>query len=296
MKKIKKIFLLLVFILIFTACSTTSSNKNEKMENTEYSPSKYIIGIEPGSGTAQISAEVIKKYGLNQKMTSGSSAVMTQLLGDAYKNKEDIVVTGWTPHWIFGKYDLKYLEDPKNGFGEPEQIVTLTRQGFAQYSPGANQILDKFHWTAEDMQSVLMDINEGRDVRQAAKDWVDKNRNLVDEWIKDSPNGDGQTIRLAYTIWDSEYASAYVIMTVLEEKNYNVSMMAVEPGPLFAALAYGSADASVSAWLPKTHKNYMDKYGDTIVNLGANMEDASIGFVVPQYMEIDSIEDLKNYK
>lgn len=294
MKKHKILGLLLVLTLALVGCG--SDDAEEEEIPTDYSPEEFIIGIEPGSGTAQISEEVIEVYDLDQEMTSNSSAVMTQLLGDAYKKKDPIVVTGWVPHWIFGEYDLKFLEDPKKAFGEPEQIETLARKGFKEDNPGAYKLLENFSWTPEDMESVLTDIHKGEDVKLSAQKWVDNNRDKVDEWTKDVPDGKGQSVKLGYTIWDSEYSSAHVVMTVLEEKGYDVIMMAVEPGPLFAALAYGSCDATVSAWLPKTHKNYMDKYGDMIDDLGPNLEGASIGFVVPTYMDIDSIEELKDYK
>jgi glycine betaine/proline transport system substrate-binding protein len=38
---------------------------------------------------------------------TSSSGAMTVALGQAIKNNEDIVITGWSPHWMFAKYDLK---------------------------------------------------------------------------------------------------------------------------------------------------------------------------------------------
>ena len=54
---------------------------------------------------------------------------MTVALGQAIKNNEDIVITGWSPHWMFAKYDLKYLADPKGTMGGEEAIHTMARQG-----------------------------------------------------------------------------------------------------------------------------------------------------------------------
>ncbi|WP_302183295.1 glycine betaine ABC transporter substrate-binding protein, partial [Salmonella enterica] len=47
------------------------------------------------------------------KLVPSSSVAMTVALGEAIKQHKDIVITGWSPHWMFNKYDLKYLADPK---------------------------------------------------------------------------------------------------------------------------------------------------------------------------------------
>ncbi|WP_219565350.1 glycine betaine ABC transporter substrate-binding protein [Streptococcus macedonicus] len=61
---------------------------------------------------------------------------------------------------------------------------------------------------------------------------------------------------------------------------------------MFQAVASGQADFSVAPWLPLTHQSFYERYGDQIDDLGANLNGARNGFVVPSYVEIDSIEDL----
>ncbi|GGG24124.1 glycine betaine ABC transporter substrate-binding protein [Paenibacillus abyssi] len=108
-----------------------------------------------------------------------------------------------------------------------------------------------------------------------------------------SANSDEKNITLAYVAWDSEIASTYVVKEVLEQKlHYNVEMLQVDAGPMFAGIADGSADAMVAAWLPTTHASYIDQYGDRIEDLGPNLDGTKIGLVVPAYMDINSIEDL----
>ncbi len=72
-----------------------------------------IIGIDPGAGLMSLSEEAVKQYNLdNMELMEGSGATMTAALADAIKNKKWVVVTGWSPHWMFGRWDLKYLKDP----------------------------------------------------------------------------------------------------------------------------------------------------------------------------------------
>lgn len=289
-KKLLSVFTILAIIL--TGCN--SENKEEE-KDFDYSPNKYIIGIEPGAGEMDAANQAMKDYDLDQKLTTGSSAVMTQMLGDAIKQKAPIVVTGWTPHWKFEKYDLKFLKDPKGSFGKPEEIHTLARKGLKEDKPNAYKLLDNFHWTVDDMQEVLVDLNDGMEIKDAARKWVDNNQDKVQKMYRGVKKSDGEVVSLAYVTWDSELSSAYVLKNILEDYGFEVRMISVEVGPLFAAIAYGSADVTPSAWLPQTHKNYMEKYGDMIDDLGPNLTNAKIGFVVPTYMDIDSIDELKDY-
>lgn len=252
-----------------------------------------ITGIDAGAGVMQAAETAIEEYGLDFELQASSSAAMTQALGDAIEDEKAIVVTGWTPHWKFAKYDLKYLEDPKGAFGGAEQIHTIGRLGLDEDMPNAYKILDQFNWEASDMESVMLEVNEGADVKEAARAWIDENADKVAEWTDGAEEVDGKAIKLAYVAWDSEIASTNVIGLVLEDMGYEVELTQVEAGPMWAAVAEGDADAIVAAWLPGTHKKYMEDYKDDVIDMGANLEGAKIGLVVPSYVEADSIEDLK---
>lgn len=147
-----------------------------------------ITGIEPGAGIMMASEEALKAYP-NLKSWSllpSSSGAMTVELSQAIENKEDIIVTGWSPHWKFASYDLKYLEDPEGVFGGVETINTFVRKGLEETVPEAYKVLDAFHWTAEDMEEVMLDINGGTKPKEAASKWIKENRALVDEWIAEA--------------------------------------------------------------------------------------------------------------
>ncbi|MBD7984812.1 glycine/betaine ABC transporter [Sporosarcina sp. Sa2YVA2] len=253
-----------------------------------------ITGIDPGAGIMEATEKAIKEYDLDKwDVTTGSGAAMTASLKKAYDKEKPIIVTGWTPHWKFAKFDLKYLDDPKGVYGGEEQIKTIARIGLAEDMPEAHQVLSNFHWTEEDMGEVMVAIQEGEKEEVAAQNWLDKNADKLAEWTDGVEKVDGDKIKLAYVAWDSEIASHNVMKLVLENVGYDVTLTQVEAGPLWTAVAEGSADASLAAWLPVTHKTYVDKFEGKFEDLGANMEGVKIGLVVPEYMDIDSIEDLK---
>ncbi|WFM70523.1 glycine betaine ABC transporter substrate-binding protein [Halomonas sp. CKK8] len=147
-----------------------------------------ITGIDPGAGIMGLTEEVVEAYELEEMdIQSGSGATMTAALESAIQNEQDIVVTGWTPHWKFSRWDLKYLEDPKNVYGDAEQIHTIARQGLEEEMPEAYAILDAFEWTPEQMGEVmLMNQEEDADPYENAKQWVEENQDLVQEWLPES--------------------------------------------------------------------------------------------------------------
>ncbi|WP_270660171.1 ABC transporter permease/substrate binding protein [Enterococcus thailandicus] len=145
---------------------------------------KKIIGIEPGAGVVNAAENTINTYDnlADWTVETSSSGAMTVALGQAIKKQEPIVITGWSPHWMFAKYELKYLEDPKNGMGSEEQIHTMVRKGLKEDQAEAYKVLDQFNWTKEDMEEVMLEINNGKDPQEAAKTWIENNQDKVASW------------------------------------------------------------------------------------------------------------------
>ncbi|MGT2716060.1 ABC transporter permease/substrate binding protein [Streptococcus respiraculi] len=145
---------------------------------------KKITGIEPGAGIMTSAEETVKTYSnlSDWELISASTGAMTTELERAIKNKEEIVLTGWSPHWMFSKYDLKYLEDPKGSMGQEEEIHTLTRKDLDKDLTEAVAVLDRFTWSQEDMESVMLDINQGMDAKKAAQKWVKDHTEQVRDW------------------------------------------------------------------------------------------------------------------
>ncbi|MCR8996670.1 glycine betaine ABC transporter substrate-binding protein [Brevibacillus laterosporus] len=143
-----------------------------------------IIGIEPGAGLMSAATKMLQDYHLTDwTLMEASSAAMATELQKAYSQQKPIVVTGWTPHWMFAKMKLKYLDDPQKSFGEDEQIHTIVRLGLQEDLPDAYQFLRQFKWTPEDMAQVMVRIQEGVEPDDAAKEWVDAHPEIVEKWL-----------------------------------------------------------------------------------------------------------------
>lgn len=143
-----------------------------------------IVGIDPGAGIMGLTEEVIDEYGLtNFELVEGSGATMAAALQDAVRNDEWIAVTGWSPHWKFGRWDLKYLEDPKGIYGDEEYIGTIVRKGLDKDMPEVYNFLENFSWTQNQMAQVMVWNQEGSDPYDSAKRFIEENPELVNEWL-----------------------------------------------------------------------------------------------------------------
>ncbi len=295
-KKYKKLITAsLALMVVFVAgCSSTDDKEETPAGETSLGEQLdyTITGIDAGAGVVAAAEQAMEDYDLEYKVQTSSGAAMTQALSDAIANEEPIIVTGWNPHWKFSKYDLKYLEDPKGSFGEAENINTIARMGLEADMPEAYQVLDNFAWSGEDMENVMVQINEGGEPEEVAREWVDNNTDKTSVWIDGVSSVDGDEINLAYVAWDTEIASTNVVGAVLSDLGYDVTLTQVENGPMWEAVASGNTDAIVAAWLPATHADHYANFEDEVINLGPNLEGAAIGLIVPAYMDIDSIEDL----
>ena len=145
-----------------------------------------MYGIDPGSGLMRHTKEdTIPTYGLEDfELVDSSGMAMTAALASAYEKEEWVVVTGWSPHWKFFAYDLKYLDDPENTYGGEEEIHVIARDGFREDMPEAAEMLGDFFLTPEQLGEVMYEVNvNGVDPETAAREWVDANQDVVSAWI-----------------------------------------------------------------------------------------------------------------
>ncbi|MBM7572748.1 glycine betaine ABC transporter substrate-binding protein [Aquibacillus albus] len=143
-----------------------------------------IFGFDPGAGTMEVTEQLIEDYNLEFELLPSSEPAMLAGIGEAVKNEEPIVAPLWSPHWVFSKYDLKFLEDPQNTFGGVEKIHHATRHGFEEDYPEVSEWFK--NWKMDDQQiGQLIDyVESAEDPLDGAKKWIDENEELIGEWVK----------------------------------------------------------------------------------------------------------------
>lgn len=254
-----------------------------------------IVGIEPGAGMMSTTEDVIEQYNLSLTLDATSGPVMVTELGKAIAAGEDIVVTGWAPHYKFAMYDLKILEDPLGLYGSEEDIYTVARADVKDDFPLVADFFDAFFFdpaTLGDLMGEINDRGDSEDTLDIAIDWMNANEDVWSSWVPEGLDGAGRTINVDYVNWAEGVAMTFLAHAILESYGFAVESADLEPGVLFQSLADGQTDFFLDAWLPVTHENYMDSYGDAIIEIGLNYEGAKLGLIVPSYMDIDSIDEL----
>ncbi|SFH20198.1 glycine betaine ABC transporter substrate-binding protein [Modicisalibacter xianhensis] len=155
----------------------------EQGETFDYQGEPTIVGIDPGSSISSLTEEAIESYGLPMRQLSSSEVAMMAALDDAYRRQEPMVVTLWSPHWAFAEYDLKYLDDPRNVYGDEEAIHWFSRKDFAEDDPWLTAVLNAWYMDDDALGSLMAMIEETGDPAEGARQWIDENRALVEEWL-----------------------------------------------------------------------------------------------------------------
>lgn len=157
--------------------SEISSIADLKKDSVREKLKGTIDGIDPGAGLTRLSQEALKTYGLDgYKLQISSEAGMLTSVDRAYRNKEWFVATSWSPHWMFGKYELRYIADPEKALGDAEHVDILARKDFAKENPKVADFLSRMKLPIDDLQAAMFNAQE-TSYEQA-----------VDKYIKDHPD------------------------------------------------------------------------------------------------------------
>lgn len=142
-----------------------------------------ITGIDPGAGLTRLSNQAIEEYGLDgYELQISSGAGMTAALQRAVRRDEWIVVTGWSPHWKFGAYELRYLEDPKGVLGSFERVHAVARMGFYQDNVEVASFLSRMQIPIDDLQAA-MNVAQETSYDGAVAEYIANNEARINYWV-----------------------------------------------------------------------------------------------------------------
>ena len=109
-------------------------------------------------------------------------------------------------------------------------------------------------------------------------------------------NGDLKTLSIGiHSGWDEGIAVSHLFKVVLEDEGYTVETDEAEAGLVFAGLAGGDFDVNFDMWLPSTHADYEEQYGDDLEKLGHWYDDAKLTIAVNEDAPISSLDELAEH-
>lgn len=129
----------------------------------------------------------------------------------------------------------------------------------------------------------------------ATSDWSDCVPGATSEDVSSTEVDDNKEIKLgAFSGWDESYATTHLLKAVLEDEGYTVSIDSFEAGPGYVGLSQGDIDVLTDTWLPATHADYIEQYGDQIEAQGCWYDNAKLTIAVNEDSPAQSIADLKD--
>lgn len=142
-----------------------------------------IQGISPGAGEMKVSHAALKTYDLGDyHLSNASGAAMTAALKRAIANKQWIVVTGWSPHWMWGRFDLRYLKDPKAALGGAEHVDTIANPDLLKTAPGVTALMKRMKFSVDQINAMLGEANK-TSYDAAARHFIAAHSALVNSWL-----------------------------------------------------------------------------------------------------------------
>ena len=120
-----------------------------------------ILTSEVGNGQYTLTVKAIEDYKLTgYKLVGSSESGMLNEMDRNLKRDKWSLVNAWSPHWMFSKWSLRYLEDPKQIFGGAEQIHAMARKGFSQEHPEVAYFFAHFSLPQADLEALMMQARE----------------------------------------------------------------------------------------------------------------------------------------
>ncbi|MDQ0351326.1 glycine betaine/proline transport system substrate-binding protein [Alkalibacillus filiformis] len=147
-----------------------------------------IVTIGEGAGIVELTYDVMEEENYNLdgfEVTPTSEAAMLGVMNSKIDNEEPFIITGWRPHSMFAQHDLKFLEDTEGHF-QYDNVYVLSYQGIEDQPEHqeAYDILSQWSIDVDDLEEMMYDYeNNDVDFEDSAAEWIEENRDTVDEWI-----------------------------------------------------------------------------------------------------------------
>ncbi|WP_423333394.1 glycine betaine ABC transporter substrate-binding protein [Rhizobium wenxiniae] len=165
--------------------SEIASIEDLKKPEVQEKLSGTVQGIDPGAGLTRLSQQAVKDYALDDyKLQISSEAGMLTTVDRAMRGEKWFVATSWSPHWMFGKYKLRYIDDPKKSLGEAEHVDILASKDFKTENPKAAEFLSRMKVPLDDLEAAMFNAQETSYDEAVAK-YIEDHPDQIKTWVGD---------------------------------------------------------------------------------------------------------------
>lgn len=144
-----------------------------------------IVGIEAEAGVMYQTRHAIDQYDLGEiQLLSLSEQDMTKAFSESFKRREEVVITGWEPHWLFARYELRFLNDPLHVFGAQENIYAVGNKSVPERLPRVARFFERMQLSEQQINSLIYSMHSEADPEDGVREWIHKNEYIVNQWVK----------------------------------------------------------------------------------------------------------------
>jgi len=151
---------------------------------------RKIYNLQPGTGMNNHMTEIITNdvAGLGDwtQIESSTPAMLATVKAQMRQNKW-VTFGCWKPHWMNVILDIKYLEGVPGTekFVSESVVYTIVRKGLESDYPEVYKFLDQIKVNSEIQSKWIYEFGyKKRDPEDVAKEWIGKNLDIVEEWLK----------------------------------------------------------------------------------------------------------------
>jgi glycine betaine/proline transport system substrate-binding protein len=142
-----------------------------------------VDGIEPGAGLTRLSQKALEDYELDgYNLQISSEAGMLTTVDRAYRGEKWFVATSWSPHWMFGKYELRYIDDPKKSLGEAEHVDVIARKDFKSENPKVAEFFSRMKLPISDLEAGMFNAQE-TSYEEAVEKYIADHPDQIRAWV-----------------------------------------------------------------------------------------------------------------
>lgn len=83
---------------------------------------------------------------------------------------------------MFGKYELRYIDDPKGSLGDAEHVDILARKGFADDQAEVAAFLTRMKLPIDELEAAMFQAQE-TSYEEAVDKYIAENPDRIKEWL-----------------------------------------------------------------------------------------------------------------